>query len=67
MTWSSKQRLTRSDLVCLQDVLLGISLRLLEKDYNSPGIMTNITFEDMTRTISTRNMLEDILINLEND
>ncbi len=67
MTWSSKQRLSREDLDYLQNVLLELSIRLSKRDYNYPGIMTDSTYADMTQIISTRNMLKDILINLEKE
>ncbi len=63
-SWSSKQRISQEDLVSLQKDLLGLSIRLAKKGYNTPGIMTDTTYADMTRNISTRNMLENILINL---
>jgi len=66
-SWSSKQHIMPNDLAYLQDVLLALSMKLARKDYNTMGIMTNTTFEDMTRLISTRKMLKDILINLERE
>ncbi len=66
-SWSSKQRLDREDRACLQDVLLAISIKLSKLDQNTMGIMTNTTYADLTQIISTRNMLKDILISLENE
>ncbi len=63
MTWSSKQQLNQEDLVCLQDVLLALSLRLEKRSQNPLDIMMNWNFGDMTRNISIENMLESILIN----
>ncbi len=67
MSWSSKQRINPEDLVSLQNDLLALSIKLSRKDYNILDIMTDTTFDDMTRRISTKNMLESILINLGKD
>ncbi len=66
-SWSSLQVLKKEDLAILQDVLLALSLKLQEKDYNIMGIMKNTNFGDMTQIISTKNMLESILTNLEKE
>ncbi len=67
MTWSSKQRLSQEDLASLQKDLLALYLKLESKSRNPSGFTTDTNFGDMTQIISTRSLLKDILISLENE
>ena len=66
-SWSSRQHISQEDLAYLQEDLLALCIRLEKQDSNTMGIMTSTNFSDMTQIISTRNMLKDILINLEKE
>ncbi len=65
--WSSKQVLKKKDLVSLQKDLLVLCTKLQEKDSNTMDYMMNMTYKDLTRMYNTKNILESILINLENE
>ncbi len=66
-SWSSKQQLSPKDLTYLQDVLLEMYLKLQKPSQNPLDIMMNSNFGDMTRIISTRKLLENILTSLGSD
>ncbi len=63
ISWSSKQHISHVDLVSLQKDLLALSIKLLKKDCDTMGIMTNTTYADLTRIITGKNTLKSILIN----
>ncbi len=62
--WSSSQVLKKEDLVSLQKDLSVLLLKLQEKDCNTMGIMTNMTYNGLTQMSFMKNTLENILINL---
>ncbi len=64
MTWSSKQRLSLEDLDSLQKDLLSLYLKLEDKSQNPSGFTMNTNYGVMTQIISTKKLLENLLISL---
>ncbi len=67
MTWSSKQRINREDLVSLQKDLLALYIKVSKEDSNIMDIMTNTTYADLIQTGIIDDMQKSILINHEKD
>ncbi len=62
MTWSSRQVISRKDLVSLRKDLLALYMTLQKQHHNT--MVTTKIGKDMTPVITTINMLENTLTNL---